>query len=167
MSICSCITLCSKALLHWMIVILWTRVVKMQCQVKAGSIVGGKAYYFSFLNTLFVRVRGQVKENTFNIVGAISNFIRPSTSWAIEGRSSSDVFNMALADPKCGVSVGCHPHYVSSPFYTNGMLITTFQAHEFKATEILRMESLLKQDSSQVISIGEIGLDFSYKNSNL
>ena len=54
----------------------------------------------------------------YNIVGAISNFIRPATSWAMDGYSSSDVFKKALADPKCGVSVGCHPHYVSPPFYT-------------------------------------------------
>ena len=44
-------------------------------------------------------------------------------------------------------------------------LKTNFQADEMKTTQILRMESILNEPSSAIVGIGEIGLDFSEKNS--
>ena len=41
-----------------------------------------------------------------------------------------------------------------------------FQAHEYKATQMVKLESLLSSSSSPIIGIGEIGLDFSHKNHN-
>ena len=116
--------------------------------------------HLEFLKRKFYRVNSL--EDTFkydgedlgNFVGAIVNFCQPR-EWSSGAKLNkvSNLLRNSARDPKCGITIGCHPHFADN-----------MDEKRWKQFENLISSPSPKFPWLRVVALGECGLDYGPKN---